>query len=219
MKHSHLWTLRKFWNFSQTEAGPEKLNTKFIWPILWLKLHESKNNKEPRRKRNFRKAITPHRAMKNSSSKPSSKRPFRGKKISLPPSGPHKNSLKAKSLMLQCRIHSVLEMEKRKKTKFRSDKKNLKSNWTKSGDFRTKPWNPFRQKLYPNMSNKTCTKSLWENKKESESKGWKDSDSKFRKACTPFHRICFQNPSQNRFMSRPKMSTNLLLNLCPGTAK
>ncbi len=139
MKHSRLWTLKKLWNFSQTEAGPEKSSIKFIWPILRLKLLGSKKNKEPRRKRNFRKAITPRRAMKNSSSKPSSKRPFKGKKISLPPSGPHRNSLKAKSLMLQCRIHSVSEMEKRKKTKFQSDKKNLKSNWTKSGDFRTRP--------------------------------------------------------------------------------
>jgi hypothetical protein len=77
--------------------------------------------------------------MKNSSSKPSSKRPFKGKRISLPPSELHKNSLKAKSLMLQCRIHLVLEMEKKKKRKFQSDKQNLKSNWTKSGDFRTKP--------------------------------------------------------------------------------
>jgi hypothetical protein len=77
--------------------------------------------------------------MKNSSSKPSSKRPFKGKKISLPPLGPHRNSLKAKSLMLQCLIHSVLEMEKRKKTKFQSDKKNLKNSLTKSGDFRMRP--------------------------------------------------------------------------------
>ena len=105
-------------NSSQTEADPEKFSFKFTWPIFKLKSPELRKNKEENHKRNFLKEITQHQVMKKNSKNPSNKKPFREKKISWLQLGLLKSSLKARNLMSQFQMHSVLETEKRRRTKF-----------------------------------------------------------------------------------------------------
>ena len=208
-----------FFSSSPTEAGPEKLNTKFISPISKLKLPVSTKNKKEHSKRNSHKVITPPQAIRNNSKSLSSKKPFREKKISLLPSGRPKNSLKVKSSTSLCLMPSVLEMAPSKKTKSQSDKKNSRNSLTKNVDLKIRPWNPSHPKSFHNMLNKICTKKSWDNKNDNENKDSNDSESKSSKVCTRFLPIFSQSQDPNPFMNTTKKSTDSSLSLYLGTVK
>lgn len=157
--------------------------------------------------------------MKKSSKDKSNKKAFKGREKNLHQLGQPKTLLKARSSTLLYPTLSVLGMGSKKEQKSPSEKRSSKNNWTKKEDYKTSPWNPLSQNQFPNMWRRIFTKKSWENKKGNANNDSTDLESKFRKACTPFLPIFFQNQNLSPFTNSPNPITNLSLNPCPGIAK